>query len=1359
MRRIFCILAGFLAVFSCTMPDEKPTPESTKKGTITLRSQNSVVLPVEGGSATISFTASGDWTAAVANDRGDWLSISPASGSKDEGSITVSAQENPDTEDRSAVVRISCGSATASVTVTQKQKDALTQTPSKTQFGAEGGTFSIEVKANVDYTFEIAGDWIHQSSTRAMTTKSTVFTVDKNDDTRKREGSVTVRSSLGSEKVTIYQEAGAPSIVLSADNVSVKTEGGSFTVDVNTNVDVTMAIVAGGEWLSEMRTRAMSTHSYTFMASANETPEQRVGKISFKNAENGVEAIVTVTQMQKDALVITQDVYEIGANGGEVSIEAASNVELDVQVSEPWVQQVSTRAFSTQSYVFTVEPNSGYDVRECTITFSGGNVEVQDNYTQESPWSIIGTIGGDSWTRDIEMKTDGTWHVARGVAVTASDEFKFRKNKDWTVNLGYVTYQITVVAVDAEVALVQDGGNMKLPVGAYDMYLNPGTNVAFFLPTGTPFNYGGGAGAATQTALSQTVTIRQDGADGFIADFKDKYTLSSREQTLELRSRSSVEIQAQSQADWITVIETRALSNRAVVLQIAKNTTEDARSGKVTVSAPSLGISQEVTIMQMGSGNIYIPDAAFLAYLLKQFDTDSDGTLSQSECDEVTQIEFDFADYPEIESLAGLDYFPNLAYVNCYGSNKLKEVDFSGNKKLDSFNVSDCPALTTINASNCTNLWYVHANNDGLLSKLMLPSEDIPLKYFAMWNANSMPEEIDLSMCPELQTLSFTHSGNVKKIWLRTGVNLIICNAYGVEMLYKGDDPFADEIVFVDEEFKRLVTAYYGNSYDVNHDGKFSKYELSRLPSVSLCPDYVSASGVITSLEDLVHFTNAVYINIIDYRDKVAAPIPNALKSLKNLRSISFDNCRIQGTLPEWIGQLKRISFNNSYPLGNGEPLPLEMLDRAKFEYFDLRGCAYGDTHLTVPNSWLVEATENVNDLVWLMRRSYPQQRVSKPGQDGGSYYASPAMTFRSEVDGTGAVHPDGEAVLYHTATRGRGVDIVITGDGFTAENNTVGGTMETYLTACAESIFKISPYDRLQEYFNVWLVYAHSRNEGTSDSNGFTKFGAYQPDVAYSTCKGNSSSVVSFLSSATGRDCSQAICTVVMNTPFYGGTCWWSMYSLANYVYAVGYVPANQLYPDDFIPTFYHEVLGHGVGRLADEYDADSANPGSVPTSDNSDWAKYGRYSNVDCQSDPALIQWHRFLADQRYAEEGLGVFEGAKYANSGWYRPTNNSIMRHQNAEGGEAFNAPSREAIYQWALLLSDESGRTWSNWTSFLSEVYDYETFVALDKAPSPNPSPLPKKVRRMASEPRRFVMRDGTVLGERPPHTPPQVTVE
>ena len=77
-----------------------------------------MTLPAAETDTVISFTATADWTAAV--EDGEWLSVSPASGEAGEVSATLSAAANGEADARTAIVRISCGTDEATVTVTQE---------------------------------------------------------------------------------------------------------------------------------------------------------------------------------------------------------------------------------------------------------------------------------------------------------------------------------------------------------------------------------------------------------------------------------------------------------------------------------------------------------------------------------------------------------------------------------------------------------------------------------------------------------------------------------------------------------------------------------------------------------------------------------------------------------------------------------------------------------------------------------------------------------------------------------------------------------------------------------------------------------------------------------------------------------------------------------------------------------------------------------------------------------------------------------------------------------------------------------------------------------------------------------------
>lgn len=106
-------------------------------------------------------------------------------------------------------------------------------------------------------------------------------------------------------------------------------------------------------------------------------------------------------------------------------------------------------------------------------------------FTKTSAWSVIGTIGGSNWDKDIAMKTDGNWHVAFNVTVTATDKFKFRKNKNWDDwNFGVASPKVNDMNI-----LKLGGKDITLPAGTYDLYISEVNMIGYFIPAGSAFTH------------------------------------------------------------------------------------------------------------------------------------------------------------------------------------------------------------------------------------------------------------------------------------------------------------------------------------------------------------------------------------------------------------------------------------------------------------------------------------------------------------------------------------------------------------------------------------------------------------------------------------------------------------------------------------------------------------------------------------------------------------------------------------------------------------------------------------------------------------------------------------------------------
>ncbi|MBR2063737.1 MAG: hypothetical protein IJ971_03465, partial [Bacteroidales bacterium] len=101
-------------------------------------------------------------------------------------------------------------------------------------------------------------------------------------------------------------------------------------------------------------------------------------------------------------------------------------------------------------------------------------------------WGLIGNFNG--WGGDLMLTSDGTYYVVKGVELEG--ELKFRKDADWAVNFGLA--EGGEFAADAELALAQDGANINVAAGTYDVYLDEVNAKAWFITDGS---YPGGGAA------------------------------------------------------------------------------------------------------------------------------------------------------------------------------------------------------------------------------------------------------------------------------------------------------------------------------------------------------------------------------------------------------------------------------------------------------------------------------------------------------------------------------------------------------------------------------------------------------------------------------------------------------------------------------------------------------------------------------------------------------------------------------------------------------------------------------------------------------------------------------------------------
>ncbi len=381
MKPFFKILAAALLLCafaaSCggdsteSEPEPAPTPsvpEPDDKDDKIVISENTDLSPTisqDGESKTIRFTAKKPWQASVNDTRAaaDWLHVSPASGEAGEAELTITAERNETTDDRVGYVKIVSGDSSVSISVTQKQRDALTVSPSKRTLDAPETEFEIEVRANIQFEVEVKADWIEQIATRAMTTTVLKFKAKRNVG-EERTGSIVIRSGDQSETITITQEKG--DFIVNTAQFHIDASAQSVSAKVRANID--FEVTPQAAWIHYNPTRAMTSYTLGFDIDENTTGKERTGEVTVSSGGKSE----TITIVQSDvAFEVEFDKTEVSREGGIVTATVKSNMEYAIVLPNgvDWLTCVDTRALTTRTHQFKIEANPAVEPRSAIIQF------------------------------------------------------------------------------------------------------------------------------------------------------------------------------------------------------------------------------------------------------------------------------------------------------------------------------------------------------------------------------------------------------------------------------------------------------------------------------------------------------------------------------------------------------------------------------------------------------------------------------------------------------------------------------------------------------------------------------------------------------------------------------------------------------------------------------------------------------------------------------------------------------------------------------------------------------------------------------------------------------------------------------
>ena len=402
-------------------------------------------IEVTGDGETIGLIVNSNIDYTIASSE-PWARTSSVSGIKGENKISITVDNSPVTEPRSATITFSGKEhdTTATFSITQKELVPTIEVNTESiNIVAAGETKSVTLESNISWEASCDADWVTVTPTNGENGTSTLkVKVAENTNTAARESVVKIfNTEYNIEKqIQIYQSAFNPTLNVSTESISAPAAGTTKNLTIQGNISWEASCDA--DWVTITPTNGgQGTLTFRVNVASNTNTTARNTIVKVFNSEYNIEKQIAISQegfiisIKTD---ITPWIYDIPACGATYSFNLESNVSWIASCSANWAT-VSRTNGNAGSYniTITVDCVDTFDEsRYCEIFISSNDGSVRKTISLNQlagygGWGIVGAHQDNPWdiTSPIPMShypgKDGMY-ILRNVKLV-SDGFKFAK--------------------------------------------------------------------------------------------------------------------------------------------------------------------------------------------------------------------------------------------------------------------------------------------------------------------------------------------------------------------------------------------------------------------------------------------------------------------------------------------------------------------------------------------------------------------------------------------------------------------------------------------------------------------------------------------------------------------------------------------------------------------------------------------------------------------------------------------------------------------------------------------------------------------------------------------------------------------
>lgn len=344
----------------------------------------------------------------------------------------------------------------------------------------------------------------------------------------------------------------------------IESAGGTFSIKFTATAAWTASIgnSRADSWISvSPASGEAGEKSVTVTVVSNESTDERSASVFLTCGEE--QETIVVTQNQKDALILSQQVYELPATESTIELEVQANVSYETSVSVDWIELITSRSLTKETLTFRVAANESTEQRSGTVTVKSGELEETVNVYQvgkgEEPILVLSdellNVGAEGGTVDVKVHSN--------VAYTYHAETEY----DWIAEP--VSRAVSTHTIHLEVQ----------PNETYD------PREARFIFTDET------------TTLTDTLVVRQAAAGGLIVSVSH-VDLAAEDTGFSLELQTNVDYEVSVDVDWLEQVKSRGLVTEILMFGCKQNYSTSSREAIILLSS-EIG-EQKVNVVQAG---------------------------------------------------------------------------------------------------------------------------------------------------------------------------------------------------------------------------------------------------------------------------------------------------------------------------------------------------------------------------------------------------------------------------------------------------------------------------------------------------------------------------------------------------------------------------------------------------------------------------------------------------------------------------------------------------------------------------------------------------------------------------------------